>query len=280
MRCNILTIVGVGLIGGSIGLAAKRRGLAHTVRGLGWQQASLDQALAAGAIDEAHLDARTALDNADLIVVCTPVQRIAAQIVEFAALCKPGALITDAGSTKETIVAEVESKLPATLHFVGSHPLAGSEKRGPQFADAELFQGRLTVLTPTPRTDPQALVRIEALWAALGARTRIMTPAEHDRALAMTSHVPHLLAAALAGALPAELFGLTATGFRDTTRIAAGDPALWTAIFQHNRDAVLAALERVEARIAECRAAMTDQDWNRLDQLLAQAKKVRDALGN
>jgi cyclohexadieny/prephenate dehydrogenase len=280
LRHNVLTIVGVGLIGGSIGLAAKQRGLVRTVRGLGRQQSSLQRALTAGAIDEGRLDPAAALAGADLVIFCTPVDQIAGQIVRFAELCKPGALLTDAGSTKGKIVADVEASLPEQVHFVGSHPLAGSEKRGPDFADAELFEGRWTVLTPTPRTNAEALAKVKAFWMALGSRVRTMTPADHDRARALTSHVPHLVAAALAGSLTPELYDLAASGFRDTTRIAAGDPGLWTAIFAHNRDAVLVALTEVEAKLQEFRQAVTAQDWAALQQLLSQAKKVRDALGS
>jgi prephenate dehydrogenase len=279
-RYNVLTIVGVGLIGGSIGLAAKQRGIVRTVRGLGRRRESLDRAATCGAIDEAHLDPKTAVQDADLIVYGTPVDQIAAQVVEYAAWCKPGALATDAGSTKGTIVAAVEAALPPNVEFVGSHPLAGSEKRGPDHAHAELFQGRCTVVTPTPRTNPEALAKIKDFWTALGCRVKEMSPGSHDRALALTSHMPHLVAAALAGTLPDDMHELASTGFRDTTRIASGDPGLWTAIFEHNRDAVLSALAGIEINLAAFRAALTNRDWRTLDQLLAQAKKVRDALGS
>jgi prephenate dehydrogenase len=136
------------------------------------------------------------------------------------------------------------------------------------------------VVTPTPRTDPAALERTVAFWQALGSRVRVMDPQEHDRALALTSHLPHLLASALAGVLPPELHDLTATGFRDTTRVAAGDPSIWTGIFAHNRTAVLDALGRLGDRLTQFRAALEAGDWTTLDTLLAQAKKVRDALGS
>ncbi|MCI0681863.1 MAG: prephenate dehydrogenase [Gemmataceae bacterium] len=281
MQLELLTIVGVGLIGGSIGLAAKRRGVARRVRGLGRQQASLDRALEIGAIDEAHLDPQAALTGADLVVVCTPVDHIADQVVHFARHCGPATLLTDAGSTKAAIVETVEARLPATgPQFVGSHPLAGSEKRGPDFAHAQLFEHRLTVVTPTPRTPAAAVDRIAGFWSALGSRVKVMSPADHDRALALTSHLPHLLAAALAGTLPADVRELTATGFRDTTRIAAGDPRLWTAIFTQNRMPLLDALGRVESRLREFRQALEAGDPAAIDRLLAQAKEVRDALGN
>jgi prephenate dehydrogenase len=281
MHFNQLTIVGVGLIGGSIGLAAKRRGVVRRVRGLGRQQTSLDRALQAGAIDEAHLDPATALAGADLVVFCTPVDQIAEQALRFAPLCPPGALLTDAGSTKATIVEGIESKLPATgPRFVGSHPLAGSEKRGPEFADAELFQGRWTVVTPTQRTPPDAVAQVIDFWTALGSRVKTMTPADHDRALALTSHLPHLVAAALAGALPPPWHELTASGFRDTTRIAAGDPGLWSAIFAHNRAPLMDALGCFENQLRELRQAVERNDEAAVRRLLAHAKEVRDALGS
>ncbi|HZT79201.1 MAG TPA: prephenate dehydrogenase/arogenate dehydrogenase family protein [Gemmataceae bacterium] len=280
MRIHTLTIVGVGLIGGSVGLAARRRGVARHVVGVGRQAASLEQARALGAIGEGCLDLAAAVRNAEIVVFCTPVDGIAEQVVTAAASCPPGALLTDAGSTKAALVREVEARLPAGARFVGSHPLAGSEKRGPQHADADLFQDRLTVLTPTPRTDPAAVERASSFWRALGSRVRLMSPEEHDRALAVTSHLPHLVASALAGMLPPELHELTATGFRDTTRIASGDPSIWTGIFRHNREAVLDALERFTDRLDEFRRALEAGDAAALNDLLAQGKKVRDALGS
>jgi prephenate dehydrogenase len=278
MLIDTLTIVGVGLIGGSIGLAARKRSLARRVRGLGRNRDSLEQAKSLGAIDEVVLEPAVAATAADLIVVCTPVDLIARHILELAPYCAAGALITDAGSTKARIVEEVEQALPEQVHFIGSHPLAGSEKRGPQYADAYLFHNRWVVLTPTPRTDPAALNRARAFWQALGARVKVMTPAEHDRGLALTSHLPHLLASALAATLPLELFDLAATGFRDTTRIAAGDPSLWTAIFAHNRAALLTALDRFEENLHALRSSLAASDWQRLENLLIEAKQVRDGL--
>jgi len=278
MNIETLTIVGVGLIGGSIGLAAKRRGLAGQVRGVGWRQQTLDQARARGAIDEASLDLATAAPGSDIIVFCTPVDGIVGQVLAAAPLCTPGTLMTDAGSTKAVIVRGVEGHLPDGVAFVGGHPLAGSEKRGPLHAEPDLFQGRVTVVTRTASTPPEALARAVAFWQALGSRVRLMDPDEHDQALALTSHLPHVVASALAQALPPELYEFTGTGFRDTTRVAAGDPALWTGIFRHNRAAVLDALDRFGARLDRFRQALRAGDPAALAALLAEAKKVRDAL--
>jgi prephenate dehydrogenase len=280
MKIKTLTIVGVGLIGGSIGLAARQRGLAAQVLGVGRQQGSLDRARAVGAIDEGSVDLVAAVRRADLAVFCTPVDRIAEQVLAAAPACAAGTLLTDAGSTKGAIVASIEDRLPDGVAFVGSHPLAGSEKRGPEHADPRLFENRLTIVTRGERTDATALARTSAFWEALGSQVKIMTPEEHDRALAMTSHLPHLLASALASILPPELHELTASGFRDTTRVAAGDPALWTGIFAHNRAAVLEALARLRARLEDFRQALAAEDQRTLDALLAQAKRIRDALGS
>jgi prephenate dehydrogenase len=187
-------------------------------------------------------------------------------------------VLTDVGSTKAAIVQEMEERLPPNIFFVGGHPLAGSEKRGPEHASARLFEGRLTLLTPTPRTGPEALARVSDFWRALGADIRVMDAEEHDRAVALTSHLPHLLASALAGMLPGELAGLTASGFRDTTRIAAGDPALWSAIFEQNRAHVSEALARLQERLESFRQALEGPDRQRLQELLEEGSRKRQNL--
>lgn len=280
MKIDTLTIVGVGLIGGSVGLAAARRRLAHRIIGVGRQLAGLEQAIELGAIDEAVLDLNESVSQADIVVFCTPVDRIAEQVLQAAPRCQPGALLTDAGSTKSAIVRAIEGRMSPGIAFVGSHPLAGSEKRGPQYAEANLFQDRVTVVTPSPSTDSTALERTVAFWQSLGSRVRIMNPEEHDQALALTSHLPHLVASTLAGIIPRHLFDLTATGFRDTTRIAAGDPEMWRAIFLQNRGALLEMMQLLQGRLAEFRAALEKGDATTLDELLTQAKEVRDALGS
>ena len=274
-----LTIVGVGLIGGSVGLAARQRRVARRVIGYGLRRDSLERARQSGVIDDVELDLATAVHAADLIVFCTPVDHLMEQIFSAAPHCRPGAVLTDVGSTKAGVVRGVEERLPATA-FVGSHPLAGSEKQGVDHATPHLFSNRVTVVTPTPRTQAAALERISAFWAALGARVHRMSPEAHDEALALTSHLPHLLASALAGLLPPHLHDLTATGFRDTTRIAAGDPALWTAIFTQNRPALLRALATLRDRLDGIEDALEKNQLPLVHAWLDQAKKVRDALGS
>lgn len=280
MNLSTLTIVGVGLIVGSIGRAAKHRRVAQRVLGVGRQQENIARALKVGAIDEGVLDAAEAVRQADLVIFCTPVDQIAEQVLALAPSCPPGCLLTDAGSTKRQILKSIEPALPPGVHYVGSHPLAGSEKQGPEYADENLFQDKLAIVTRTGATDPDALERTSQFWQSLGSRVCVMSPQEHDDALAFTSHLPHLLAASLAGSLPSSLSGLTASGFRDTTRIAAGDPELWTAIFSQNREAVLDALELLLERLGCFRDCLQAGEWSRLHDLLAQAKRMRDALGN
>ncbi len=168
--------------------------------------------------------------------------------------------------------------MPAGVEFVGSHPLAGSERHGFAHAKADLLEGRLVVVTPTTETTDNALSRIRDFWAALGARVRVMDAEEHDRALALTSHLPHLLASALAGVLPPEWHDLAASGFRDTTRLAAGLPDLWSAIFHANSMHVLSALDRLETQLHHFRAALLQNDRSALEALLRQGKTVRDDL--
>jgi prephenate dehydrogenase len=278
MRISTLALVGVGLIGGSVGLAARRRGVGTSVVGFDRNRTALDQALERGILDVAAPSLTAAVREADVVVFCTPVDTIAAYVLAAAPACRPGALLTDVGSTKAAVVRDVQGRLPAGVAFVGSHPLAGSEKHGPCFARADLFDDRLVVITPGDPTDDSALSRVAAFWHSLGAFVRVMDPAEHDRALALTSHLPHLVAAALAGVLPPEWADLTATGFRDTTRIAGGDPALWTAIFLSNRQALLAALDRLEDRLRQFSRALDASDIAELAVLLRLGKTARDGL--
>jgi prephenate dehydrogenase len=189
--------------------------------------------------------------------------------------------VTDVGSTKGNIVRELAGKMPdAGATFIGSHPLAGSEKRGSANSKADLFADRLVIVTPTADTDPEAIAVIELFWNKLGARVMRMDPTEHDSALAVTSHLPHAAASGLAGVTPVGWLTLTAGGFRDSTRIAAGDPDLWTAIFEANRDAVLAAVDGFAERMQRFRELLVAGDRAGLVRWLAEGKRVRDALGS
>ncbi len=188
------------------------------------------------------------------------------------------ALITDAGSTKSQIVRELREALPRGARFVGSHPLAGSEKSGASASSADLFDGRVVVITPSRSTPDGAAAEIGDFWSSLGATVFVMSPERHDQIVASTSHVPHLLASLLAHATPRSTLPLTATGWLDTTRIAAGDPELWTQILLDNREHVLKSLARFEKTMQRARAALDRRDGKTLVRLLTEAKATRDAM--
>jgi cyclohexadieny/prephenate dehydrogenase len=282
MQVATLTIVGVGLLGGSIGLAAKERKLARRVVGVGRSRERLEPARVRGIIDEISLDLSAAAAESDLMVFCTPVDQIVRQIQIAAGACKTSCLLTDVGSTKRHIVETIENSAKNPDAFVGSHPLAGSEKQGWEFAQANLFQGRTVVVTVTARTAVSALAQIKEFWRTLGAVVVEMDPGEHDRILAQTSHLPHLTASALAASmnLKTEQLMLAATGLRDTTRIAAGDPDLWAAILLENRREVRAALASFRHTLDLWQAALEKADRGAIESLLEQGKQFRDALGN
>jgi len=275
-----VAIVGVGLIGGSIGRALLTRKLATRVIGVGRSPASLDAARRTGAVTETAVDP-AAVADADLVVVATGVKSIPRLLDAVDRVIEPGTLVTDAGSTKASIVAAWEkSRRSRRGRFVGSHPLAGSHRRGPEAADPELFTGRVTVVTPAAATPPADVEAIGSLWAALGATVFVMNPREHDRIVAATSHAPHVMAAALAAATPPAALPFTAGGWRDTTRIASGDAELWADILLDNAAAVTAAVKRVETAAARILAAVEAGDRRRLVTLLTRAKDARDALGS
>lgn len=260
-RLETVAIIGVGLIGGSIGLALRSEGLASRVVGVGRDIRKLEQARARGILDEATTDLAEGVSQAEVVVVCTPVSRIPHDVRRAAEAAGPDVLITDAGSTKRQIVETVESYPPGLEVFVGAHPIAGSERSGSAHARPGLLHDRVCVLTPTPRTPRDRLDRARSFWRRLGCRVLEMSPAEHDEVLAFTSHLPHALAAALALSVPAEWQALAAGAFRDGTRVAGSDTGLWTAIFRDNRGPLLKALGAVEERIATFKyAVMTDDE--------------------
>jgi prephenate dehydrogenase len=276
-----VAIVGVGLIGGSVGLALHQRRLSHRVIGVGRSLGSLETARQRGCIDESTTELEPAVAGADLVLVASPVGTVATLLERIDAAVRPGTPITDAGSTKASIVAFWEKgRRGRRGRFVGGHPLAGSHERGPGAADPQLFDGRITILTPVKSTPTADLESVGGFWSSLGATVFTMPPRDHDRLLATTSHAPHLLAAALAAATPAESRRFTAGGWRDTTRIAAGDPELWADILLDNAPAVARAASRVAAEMEKLLTAIEDRDRRKLVRLLARAKGSRDALGS
>jgi prephenate dehydrogenase len=269
-----VAIVGVGLIGGSVGLALRERGIAKRVVGVGRRRSSLDVALARRAVDEATTDLAEGVEAADLVVIGTPVGSVVDAAKAVAAL-QPDTLTTDVGSTKAEIVAAL-----AELRFVGSHPMAGDHRSGCESARADLFAGRLVLITPSEESAPEDVSRITALWTALGASVRAIEPDRHDEIVAAVSHVPHLAAAALAVTTPEEFLPFVGQGWQDATRIAAGDPALWLEIAAANRSNIVQQLSALEHAVGELRRALEEEKYEALEEILQEAKQKRDAVGS
>jgi prephenate dehydrogenase len=267
-----LVIVGVGLLGGSVALAAKHRGVAGRVIGVGRDMKRLEQARAAGIIDVVASSLAEAAAQADLLINALPVDLIAESVRAAAAACRPGTLITDVGSTKGQLCAALRNSLPSRVSFVGSHPLAGSEKQGWEAAQADLFDGRVCVVTPTESTSRDTVARLTDFWRALGMTVIEMSPEAHDQALAQTSHVPHVVASALALTLSDDYRDFAASGFADTTRIAASDPNVWIPILLANRDAVLQGLDDFSVLMNAFREALSSSDTRELHRLWNQGK--------
>jgi len=275
-----VAIIGVGLIGGSIGLALRRGKLADRVIGVGRDLKKLRRARRLGIVSDVSGHLEQGVRDADLVVVCTPVASIVEHVRRVAAACPRQALITDVGSTKSTLVAALNQKLLGGVTFVGSHPLAGSEKAGCENAWDSLFDGRIVIVTPTPSTPESAVRQIVRFWRQLGAEVRRMSPRDHDRAIAVTSHVPHLVASALAASTSAELLPLVATGWADTTRIASGDVRLWEQILMHNRGHVLKSLDKFEKMLTALRSSLESGKPRQLKSILAKGKQHRDTVGS
>ena len=272
-----VAVLGVGLLGGSVALALRRAVPGIQIIGTGRSERSRRAAEQSGAVDRAVESATEACRQCQVVVVATPVDRIAAMVVEAAAATPADCLITDVGSTKATIVNEVARDQRAAARFVAAHPIAGGEKRGAQHAVASLFRDRTVVLTPSEQNSAERVEQADSFWRLTGARTVRMPPAEHDAHLAATSHVPHLIAALLARLVRPEAETLVGTGWRDTTRIAAGDPDLWTAIVRENRRAIAHELQRAAESLGELqRLVESGSDDDALRAWLAEAKQIRD----
>jgi prephenate dehydrogenase len=277
-----LAVVGVGLLGGSVALGARAQGLAREIVGVGRDRARLEAPLRAGAVDRVTTDLADGVREADVVVLAATVlvnERLLADVWQAAA---PSALLTDVGSTKRGIVAVAERLSTARPRaFVGSHPMAGSEKSGYAVARADLFHGATVIVTPTDASEPGAVKGVTALWEALGARVSALDPDTHDRVVAAISHLPHVAAWALVDAVgrfePGAL-AFAARGFRDTTRIAASDPAMWTEILLGNKDAVLASLAAFRGALDDLERLIATGDRPGIEALLARMKTQREGL--
>jgi prephenate dehydrogenase len=276
-----LAIVGVGLLGGSIALAARAQGLAREIVGIGRDRARLEAPLRAGAVDRVTTDLADGVGDADLVVLAATVLANERLLAEAWTAVAPTAVITDVGSTKRGIVAAAE-RLPGATAFVGSHPMAGSEKSGYAVARADLYRGATVIVTPTESSQPRAVKTVTTFWEALGARVGLLDPETHDRVVAAISHVPHVAAWALVDTVarfePAAL-SFAARGFKDTTRIAGADPAMWTEILLGNRDTVVAGLAAFRTALDELERLIAAGDRGGIEALLARLKREREALG-
>lgn len=282
MRFRKITIIGVGLLGGSIGLAVKRRSPATRVTGFVRRKAGVRECLNAGAVDVAVTDLAAAVAGADLVVLCTPLAQMQALAREIVPALKRGAVVTDVGSVKASVVREVESLVQkAGGCFVGSHPMAGAEKNGVAAARANLFEQTVCILTPTARTSQAALKKVEHFWKQIGSRVIKMRPELHDALVSRSSHLPHLIAAALANYVlkpePSRLQAtLCATGFRDTTRIASGSPEMWRDIALSNRRHLSRSLADYISDLQEILRWVKSGDAQRLMRFFETAKNRRD----
>ncbi|QOV91435.1 prephenate dehydrogenase [Humisphaera borealis] len=276
MQPKRLSVLGVGLLGGSLGLAVKSVASDCRVIGYGHRRATLDAALALGAIDEGYDDPAAAVRDADLVVLCTPVSLLGEMLDRIAPFLADRAVVTDVGSTKASIVRLSEERHPG-IRFVGSHPMAGSEKRGVQFAQSDLFRNAVCITTPTDATDREALEAVEGFWRGLGMRLKRCSPAEHDRLICDVSHLPHAIAAALVTMQEDAALDLVGKGFLDATRIAGGDGGLWRDIFLDNRQNLAAAIGRLRTSLDDLERLLTPESSEALRDWLDRAAERRQA---
>ncbi len=274
-----VTVVGIGLLGGSIALSLKKNHLAREVVGVSRRQAALNHALKNKIIDHGTSDIMKAVDNADLVILATPIQTILSLLVNLGGRLKRGCIVTDVGSTKSSIVAAAQKHLPNHVFFVGGHPLAGSEKKGVEFSDANLFNESFCLLTPTEKTNKDAFEKVSEIWTRMGCIVKSVSPDEHDSILAYTSHVPHLLAYGLIDAIPQDYLVFGATGLKDTTRIAGSNPQLWNDVCMQNSKNILKSLDETIKVLAAYRKAICAGDEGSLTECFKRAKEKRDTLG-
>jgi len=277
MNFGVVAIVGTGLIGGSIGLGLKERGLATTIIGVGHRKVSINKALKIKAIDEGTTSIEKAVKNADIIILATSVSLIPDYAMRIIPLMKKSAILTDVGSTKNYIVSQINNEIKSRCgrekpNFIGAHPLAGSEQRGIESARSDLFEGSVCVLTPTSLNSKQGITRLSNMWKALGARISIMTPSKHDEILAFVSHLPHFVASSLAGVIDEKHWKFAAGGLRDTTRIASGDPELWLSISKQNKKEIIEALRCFSEEI---KCTLNDLERGNDKKLLGRLKKAK-----
>ena len=282
-----VTIIGVGLLGGSLGLVLKEQGLTKTVVGIGRRQANLELAVQLGAIDRFFSEPEEAVRDSDLIVLATPVDTYISHIQRWGQHVPSGAIVSDVGSVKGQLVFDLEAALPSTGSFVGAHPIAGKEKSGVAYATSQLFAGARCIVTPTPQTKDEALAKVRGLWEKAGSEVLSMDPMVHDWVLGAVSHLPHIAAFSLMHALQ-DLQGITPDalklldfsggGLRDTTRIAASSPEMWRDICLANRGNLLKMVDQYITQLQAFKQLLNDQDRAGLANNIEQAKTLREGL--
>jgi cyclohexadieny/prephenate dehydrogenase len=275
-----LALVGMGLIGSSIARAVQQLGMARTIVAIDRDEGVIARIRELGLADEATADTAAGARGADLVILCVPVGAYAVVMQAMAGTLAPGAVVSDVGSVKAAVIAQVQPHLPPGVHLVPAHPVAGTEQSGPDAGFATLFLNRWCILTPPEGTDERAVEKVTAFWRALGSNVETMTAPHHDLVLAITSHVPHLIAYNIVGTAAdletvtqSEVIKFSAGGFRDFTRIAASDPTMWRDVFLHNKDAVLEMLARLNEDIALLARAIR---WGEGDKLHALFTRTRD----
>lgn len=277
-----ITLVGVGLLGGSLGLAVKHKRLAEKVDGFVRRSASIAECMNMGVADHVTRDLHRAVEKAELVILCTPISRMRALVEQMLPALKPGAIVTDVGSVKESVAVELEPIVAqAGARFVGSHPMAGAEKTGVGAARVDLFERCHCVVTPTPTSDADAVDTLELFWQCVGARVLRLSPAAHDELVSRSSHLPHVVAAELANyvlspAHPREQSLVCAGGFRDTTRIASGSPEMWKDIALGNRSNLTRALRVFIEDLQEFQIALENRDEASVLEFFEKAKDRRD----
>lgn len=281
-----VAIIGVGLIGGSLGMILKRDALADSVVGIGRRVENLKTAVELGAIDRYVSDAKDGVRDADLVILATPVDTYERHLTQWGSCLAHGTIVSDVGSVKGALVEQAEKLLPDGVRFVGAHPIAGKEKTGVAAGSVTLFKGARCILTPTKRTDSKAVQAIRAMWEAAGAIVLTMDPMLHDKVLGAVSHLPHIAAFALINALTEvqqttpelDLLAYSGGGLRDTTRIAASSPEMWRDIFLWNRDNLVRQIETYERHLQQLKRLIQAGDGPAIEQELDRAKKVREQL--
>jgi cyclohexadieny/prephenate dehydrogenase len=277
-----VAILGVGLIGSSLARVMRRDGLVGHIAGHARSQQTRDKAVELAIVDSMHSEAGAAVADADLVMVCTPLGAYAAVGAAIGPHLKPGAILSDVGSVKQAVIRDLGPIVPDHVHFVPGHPIAGTEHSGPESGFAELFEGRWCILTPPPGTDQSAVERVAELWRRCGSQVEIMEPSHHDQVLAITSHLPHLIAYCIVGtvtgveeATQKEVIKFSASGFRDFTRIAASDPVMWRDVFLNNREAVLEMLGRFSEDLAALQRNIRWGEADKLHELFTRTRAIR-----